>query len=76
VLKAVTVELRWWAAGSPNPGVGRRVAMKVLLQDVAVRGPPPFSVHRSGTVHAFEGPVAAGRFGPLTRDPCRAPAGD
>ena len=77
VLKAVTVELR--LVGGRLTGtlvLGRKVAMKVPLQDVAVQGGSlRFSVRRSGTVHAFEGPVAAGEVsGPLHAGSLSGPA--
>ena len=77
VLKAVTVELR--LVGGRLTGtlvLGRRVAMKVPLQDVAVQGGSlHFSVRRSGTVHAFAGPVAAGEVsGPLHTGSLSGPA--
>jgi hypothetical protein len=77
VLKSVTVELR--LVGGRLSGtlvLGRRVAMKVPLQDVAVQGGNlRFSVRRSGTVHAFEGPIAAGEVaGPLHEGSLSGPA--
>jgi hypothetical protein len=68
MVKAVTVEMR--LSGGRLAGtmsVGRKVTMKVPLQDVAVDGGTlRFNVRRGGTVHAFEGPVAAGEVsGPI-----------
>jgi hypothetical protein len=77
VLKAVTVELR--LVGGRLAGtlaLGRKVAMKVPLQDLVVeRGSLRFAVRRGGTVHAFAGPVAAGEVsGPLHEGSLSGPA--
>jgi hypothetical protein len=68
VVKAVTVEMR--LSGGRLAGtlsIGRKVTVKVPLQDIVVQGGNlRFMVHRGGSVHAFEGPVASGEVsGPL-----------
>jgi hypothetical protein len=77
MVKAVTVEMR--LSGGRLAGtmsVGRKVTMKVPLQDVAVDGGTlRFNVRRGGTVHAFEGPVAAGEVsGPIFDGSPKGPA--
>lgn len=68
VTKAVVVELRLKGnALSGTLALGRKVALQIPLQDVAVQGGNLyFNLRRAGSVHAFEGPIGAGEVaGPL-----------
>jgi IPT/TIG domain/Inner membrane component of T3SS, cytoplasmic domain len=75
--KAVVVEIRF-AGGrlSGTLALGRKVALRVPLQDLAVQGGTlRFTVRRSGTVHAFESPISAGEVsGPLHEGSIGGPA--
>jgi hypothetical protein len=76
-VKAVSVEMR--LAGGRLGGtmaIGRKVTVKVPLQDIAVQGGTlRFTVRRGGSVHAFEGPVAAGEVsGPIFEGSPKGPA--
>jgi hypothetical protein len=77
VVKAVTVELRL-AAGrlSGTLLLGRKITVRIPLQDIVVQGGNlRFAVHRSGSVHVFEGPVASGEVsGPLYDGSVKGPA--
>lgn len=77
VTKAVVVELR--LAGGRLAGtlaLGRKVSLKLPLQDLTVQGGTlRFTVRRGGTVHAFEAPISAGEVsGPLHEGSFGGPA--